>query len=177
MWVAAFADSHTAFKRSMPEGFSWEVIEVFSGSVLYLECLLPACCMYYPRAHDWSIHLSIAAATSPKTATSTTKAAYLHPVSSSKHAIISCIQCSAFSTLVLITACCRRATSWQAIFACVQVMRQCLALQTSKSSLQVEALGQDDRVIDMPTAQWPTNGCSANWGGCLHDGCGILQLE
>lgn len=29
--AAAFADSHTAFKRSMPDGFAWEVLQVFSG--------------------------------------------------------------------------------------------------------------------------------------------------
>lgn len=32
--VAAFEDSHKTFKRSMPDGFSWEVMEVLSGSVV-----------------------------------------------------------------------------------------------------------------------------------------------
>lgn len=39
--VAAFAGSHKAFRRSMPDGFSWEVIEVLPGSAL--RCSL--CCL------------------------------------------------------------------------------------------------------------------------------------
>ena len=29
--VAGFEESHKTFRRSMPEGFSWEVTEVWSG--------------------------------------------------------------------------------------------------------------------------------------------------
>ena len=42
------------------------------------------------------------------------------------------------------------------------LLRWQLVMQAPKSSLQMEALGQDDWGIDMPTAQWPTHGSSAN---------------
>ena len=145
----------------MPDGFSWEVIEVLSGSVLHSSCV---CC----------ILLALAAHCLLDTVQWPSKISRLH----------ACLYSSMEDQYYLVPGLLHNpvygvVASFLVVSqsVCADLVRQHSTLQAPKGSLQVEALGQDDWAFDMPTAQWPTHGSSANQRRYFHAGCRILQPE